>query len=106
MGDKKGFEEWLPLSAKRIAPGEYEVVDREGRRLWFMEGAALAEWVCAVVNGCAVREAVEVEREACANAAEAIAGEMEAQGYGKAAQWAWRIVNTLRARGEKKGGEG
>lgn len=58
---RDGFEDWLPLSAKRIAPGEYEIVDRSGRRLWYMEGASLAEWVCSTVNGASLKERVEAE---------------------------------------------
>lgn len=46
-----GFDDYLPLSAVRIAPGEYEVKDRSGRTLWHMEGASLADWVCASANG-------------------------------------------------------
>lgn len=47
----EGFEDLLPLAAVRFAPGEYEVRARDGRTLWRMEGAALADWVCASVNG-------------------------------------------------------
>lgn len=46
-----GFTEYLPLAPVRIAPGEYEVKARDGRTLWRMDGAALADWVCASVNG-------------------------------------------------------
>lgn len=49
--DVDGFEDYLPLSSVCIAPGEYEIKDRNGRVLWRMEGAALADWVCASVNG-------------------------------------------------------
>lgn len=44
------FQDYLPLSAVRVAPGEYEIRDRSGRVLWRMEGASLADWVCASVN--------------------------------------------------------
>lgn len=45
------FEDYLPLSAVRVAPGEYEIKSRDGRTLWRMEGASLADWVCASCNG-------------------------------------------------------
>ena len=46
----EGFDDLLPLSPRRTAPGEYDIVDAGGRVLWRMEGAALAEWVCGVLN--------------------------------------------------------
>jgi hypothetical protein len=54
------FDDWLPLTARRIAPGEYEILTAEGHRLWYMEGAALAEWVCATINS---RPALDALRE-------------------------------------------
>lgn len=49
--DAAGFADHLPLVAIRTAPGEYEIRARDGRVLWRMEGAALADWVCASVSG-------------------------------------------------------
>lgn len=45
------FVDHLPLESVRLAPGEYAIRDRKGRTLWTMNGAALADWVCASVNG-------------------------------------------------------
>lgn len=45
------FEDLLPLTPVRTAPGEYDVKDRSGRVLWHMEGASLADFVCQSVNG-------------------------------------------------------
>jgi hypothetical protein len=45
------FAEYLPLSAVRTAPGEYDIKDRKGRTLWRMDGASLADWVAASCNG-------------------------------------------------------
>jgi hypothetical protein len=45
------FDDLLPLAAVRTAPGEYDIMSSDGRRLWFMEGASLADWVCQSVNG-------------------------------------------------------
>ena len=53
------FDDLLPLSARRTAPGEYDIVDKDGRRLWFMEGAALAEWVCLTLNSRPTLKALE-----------------------------------------------
>lgn len=50
-GEQDAFEDYLPLTAVRVAPGEYEIKSRDGRTLWRMEGAALADWVCASVSG-------------------------------------------------------
>jgi len=47
----ESFDDYLPLTAVRTAPGEYDIMSANGRRLWFMEGASLADWVCASVNG-------------------------------------------------------
>lgn len=44
------FNDLLPLSATRIAAGEYEIKSADGRRLWYMEGRSLAEWVCERIN--------------------------------------------------------
>lgn len=44
------FDDLIPLTAERVAPGEYEIKARDGRRLWIMDGAALAEWVCESTN--------------------------------------------------------
>lgn len=49
-----GFEGWLPLTAVRLAPGEYKITARDGTVLWYMEGRSLAEWVCATLNAAAV----------------------------------------------------
>lgn len=46
-----GFNDHLPLTACRIAPGEYDIKARDGRVLWRMEGASFADWICASVNG-------------------------------------------------------
>lgn len=48
---ESSFNDYLPLTAVRTAPGEYDIMSSNGRRLWFMEGASLADWVCASVNG-------------------------------------------------------
>ena len=45
------FQDLLPLTPVRTAPGEYEIRARDDRVLWRMEGASLADWVCASVNG-------------------------------------------------------
>jgi hypothetical protein len=58
------FEDWLPLSAKRTAPGEYDIVNCEGRVLWRMEGRSLAEWVCELVNASPVVAAAVAWAEA------------------------------------------
>lgn len=56
----EGFEDRLPLKAVRIAPGEYRIESCDGVRLWYMEGAALAEWVVESINGyAALREAAD-----------------------------------------------
>ena len=47
------MRDYLPLRAIRTGPGEYDVIARNGQRLWFMEGTALATWVCASINSCA-----------------------------------------------------
>lgn len=47
----EGFDDYLPFTAVRTGPGEYDIMASNGHRLWFMEGAALADWVCASVNG-------------------------------------------------------
>lgn len=47
----ESFADYLPLTAVRTAPGEYDIMSSNGRRLWFMEGASLSDWVCASVNG-------------------------------------------------------
>lgn len=44
------FLEVLPLAPKRTAPGEYDIVSRDGRVLWSMEGWSLAEWICGRLN--------------------------------------------------------
>lgn len=45
------FADYLPLTPVRLAPGEYVIKDRNGRTLWTMDGAALADWVCQSTNG-------------------------------------------------------
>lgn len=58
------FDDYLPVSAIRTAPGEYDIRSRGGRVLWRMEGAALADWVCASVNGYdAMRRALQFKVE-------------------------------------------
>lgn len=51
MTETLTFEDLLPVVAVRTAPGEYDVRDANGRTLWRMEGAALADFVCQSVNG-------------------------------------------------------
>lgn len=52
MGEelREGFDELLPMSPRRTAPGEYDILGADGRVLWRMEGAALAGWVCDRLN--------------------------------------------------------
>lgn len=61
---REAFDDLLPVSARRRAPGEYEILASDGSRLWYMEGAALAEWVCSVLNAAPVVSAVKEWREA------------------------------------------
>ena len=44
------FDDYLPLSATRIAPGEYVVETKSGVKLWYMEGRSLAEWIVEAIN--------------------------------------------------------
>lgn len=65
---EKGFDDLLPLSATRIAPGEYIIKSKSGVKLWHMEGASLAEWVVASINASLeARRDVERLREALGN---------------------------------------
>lgn len=48
--ERTGFDDWLPVRAERIAPHEYKIVTCGGLPLWYMEGAALAEWICERIN--------------------------------------------------------
>lgn len=48
--ERTGFDDWLPVRAEYIAPGEYKIVTCGGLPLWYMEGAALAEWICERIN--------------------------------------------------------
>jgi hypothetical protein len=48
--ERTGFDDWLPVRAEYIAPGEYKIVTCGGLPLWYMEGAALSEWICERIN--------------------------------------------------------
>jgi hypothetical protein len=75
------FQDLLPLTPVRIAPGEYEVKTRDGCLLWRMDGAALADWVCASVNG--YDAAVNALTPAfTSDKCERCAGTGEVEGYG------------------------
>jgi hypothetical protein len=47
----RDWSDYLPLSAVRVAPGEYDIKTCNGLTLWRMGGASLADWICASVNG-------------------------------------------------------
>lgn len=44
------FADYLPLSPRRIAAGEWEIVGANGHRVCYIEGAAITEWLCARAN--------------------------------------------------------
>lgn len=44
------FADLLPVDARRIAPGEYEMVAATGQQLFYVEGSALAEWLRDRIN--------------------------------------------------------
>lgn len=44
------FADLLPVETRRIAPGEYEMVSAAGQELFYVEGAALAEWLRDRIN--------------------------------------------------------
>lgn len=50
-GDDAGFLDYLPVKAERIAPGEYKILAADGHLLFYIEGAALGEWIVKRING-------------------------------------------------------
>lgn len=47
---RDAFADLLPVEARRIAPGEYEMVAATGQQLFYVEGSALAEWLRDRIN--------------------------------------------------------
>jgi hypothetical protein len=48
--DDKGFEDLLPLEARRFAAGEWTIHGKDGQQLFEVQGAAFSDWLVKTLN--------------------------------------------------------